>query len=688
VLRTGLVLAAALWLALDSLSVARADGPLIPGYTINSDGQRVPAPAGYVQENTVSGVELPCGAFDGPQDLFLDRATGNLLVADTGNDRVVVLNSAGEFSFEIGGEEAGLNAPEGLFVDDQGNIWVADTGNERVAVFAADGAFKAEYHRPESDFLEGYDFKPSKIVVDKRGFIYVVIGSEGNLGVLVMDSTERFRGFFGRTRVGFNLVRTLARLFATETQRRRMLRVRPAPLSNMVLDDLGFIYAVSPVLRRDQIQRLNSIGENVYGEVGLRTGAGRLWDKLTGKEGIKFGEEATVMRWDDTRRMNVPSYISSMFVDVAVDDLGIVSALDRQRLRVYQYDQAGNLLVVFGGQGLREGAFAQPVSIVAGSEGLLYVLDSRRDEILIFRPTEITRMIHQASHEYFDGRYQEAAAIWAEIAQRDTNFALAHSGLGKALMRQERFLDAMQEYRYAENKDGYSAAFGEYRYVWMRANFSWLGASVLVLLVAVALAARPLTNLVRELLVRIQGLRERSGLWAVPVLLVLAIAVRMAGLAVQSYHFQAQRPEQTRLLFEAGKVLIPWITWCVAAVAVGEIFYGEGTFRQILIGSAWALWPFIVLTVPLNLVTHVITREEKVLYQVGQYLIWALMVWQFYLQFRNLHNFEAGQAVGVMLLAVVGVLIIWGLLALVYALTSEIIRFIQQVALEIYVRRY
>jgi DNA-binding beta-propeller fold protein YncE len=683
-----LILAVALWLALDGLIVARADGPLIPGYTINSSGQRVSAPAGYVQQGTVSGVELPCGAFSGPQDLFLDRATGNLLIADTGNNRIVVLSAAGEFLFEIGGEEAGLSAPQGLFVDDQGNIWVADTGNERVAVFAADGTFMAEYHRPESDFLEGYDFKPSKVVVDKRGFIYVVIGSEGNLGILVMDSTERFRGFFGRTRVRFNLVRTLARLFATRAQRQRMLRVQPAPLSNMVLDDSGFVYAVSPVLRRDQIQRLNSIGENVYGEVGLRTGAGRLLDKLRGVEGQKFGEEVMATRWDGTRQMNIVYPISSVFVDVAVDDLGIVSALDSQRLSVYQYDQSGNLLVVFGGQGLREGAFAQPVGIVAGSEGLLYVLDSGRGEILAFRPTEITRLIHQASHEYFDGKYQEAARIWNEVAQRDTNFSLAHSGLGKALMRQERFLEAMQEYRYAENKDGYSAAFGEYRYLWMRANFGWLGASVIVLLVTVALASRPLTGAIRNLLFRIQRLRERSKLWAVPALLVLAIAVRMVGLTVQSYHFQAQRPEQTRLLLEAGKLLIPWITWCVAAVAVGEIFYGEGTFRQILIGSAWALWPFIVLTLPLNLMTHVITRDEKMLYQAGQYLIGVLMVWQFYQQFKNLHNFEIGQAIGVMLLALVGMVIIWGLLGLVYALTGEVVRFIQQVALEIYVRRY
>jgi hypothetical protein len=346
------------------------------------------------------------------------------------------------------------------------------------------------------------------------------------------------------------------------------------------------------------------------------------------------------------------------------------------------------LLTVFGGQGLRAGAFAKPVSIVAGTEGRLYVLDAARGVIQLFRPTEITRLVHEASSKYFDGKYDEAAVLWDEISQRNTNFALAHSGLGKALMRQERYLEAMQEYRYAQSKQGYSSAFHEQRYVWLRENFDWLGLSALALLTTTAATMNRMSHGFRRLLARVRALRERSGLWAVPVLLSLSVLVRMGGLAVQSYHFQAQRPEETRFLFEAGKILIPWITWCISAVAMGEIFYGEGTFRQIVLSSAWTLWPYIVFTLPLNLMTNVISLDEKLLYQVGEYLIWGGLVWLFFQQVRTLHNFGTGKAIGVTLLTLVGMLLIWILLGLVFALTGEIVRFVQQVALEIYVRRY
>lgn len=683
-----LIIVLALWLACNDLILASADGPIIPSYTIDSDGRRVPAPAGYMHTGTISGEVLACGAFSSPQDLFLDPATGNLLVADTGNNRIVVLNSAGEFSFETGGERGGLTAPEGVFVDVEGDIWVADTANGRVVDFTPDGTFKAEYHKPASDFLAGFDFKPSKLVVDQRGFIYAAAGSEDNLGVVVMDGTERFRGFFGRTRITFNLARVLARVLASKAQRRRMLRVRPAPLRNIHLDAWGFIYAVSPVLPRDQIQRLNSIGENVYGEVGTRTGAGRLWDKLLGKEGIEFGENEVKWRWDGARNMNVPFTLYPMFMDVAVDELGIVSVIDGQRNLIYQYDQAGNLLTIFGGTGLSAGSFAQPVSIVAGTEGRLYVLDAGRGSIQIFRPTALMRLIHQASHEYFDGKYDEAAALWGQIAQYNTNFALAHSGLGKALMRQERFVEAMQEYRYAENKYGYSDAFREYRYVWMRSHFNLLGLGMIALLAVAILGGHTLSRGLRRLVTTLRHLREHSGLWAAPALLLLAIVVRVVGLAVLSFHYRVQRPEETRLLFEGGKMLIPWVTWCIAALAVGEVFYGEGTFRRIVISSAWALWPFIVLTLPINLVTHLITWDERALWHAGQVVIWALVAWQFLQQIKTEHSFETRQAIVVMALTLLGMLMIWVLVGLVYALTSEIVRFARQILLEIYVRRY
>jgi hypothetical protein len=648
----------------------------------------VPAPTGYVQTAVISGEERLSGPFLAPSDIFLDIATNRLLVADTGNNRVVIMDTEGNYISEIGGESAGLNAPEGIFVDQKGDIWIADTGNRRIAVFSPEGVLKEEHRKPDSTYLEDVEFNPSKLVVDKRGFIYIVTGSQNNLGVLVVDGAERFRGFFGRTRIKFDLRRLITRVFATKAQRKRMLLVQPAPLGNLFLDSQGFIYAVSPILPLDQIQRLNSVGVNVYGDIGTRTGAGKLWDKLLGREGIFFGENELTWGWNNDMRMSVPQRRNPQFKDIAVDELGIVSVIDDRNKQIYQFDPAGNMLTIFGGSGSSAGFLQKPVSIVTGKDGLLYILDAGRGNIQVFRPTELTRMIHQASYEYFSGNYDKAAQIWNEISQRNTNFSLAHSGLGKALMSQKRYREAMQEYFYAENQDGYSMAFSEIRYLWMRENFAVLGIGFISLAAIGVFAFRKNQSSWSAFLGTIQTLRDRLGLWAVPILLGLTILSWMISLSVLSFQYRTRRPEEIRLLIESIKIIVPWISWCISASMVGEIFFGEGTFRKVTIASAWALWPLIVFPVPINLLTNIMSRNELTLHNVTWAFIWGLLVLQFLLVIKNVHNFEWGQAIFVMLLTLVGIIVLWVLAGLVFALTSEIFRFIRDIILEIYVRLY
>ena len=78
-----------------------------------------------------------------PSGLAVD-ATGNVYVSDPGNDRVRRVNAAGTISTFAGTGERGfggdggratealLNQPRGVAVDATGNVYVADTGNDRV----------------------------------------------------------------------------------------------------------------------------------------------------------------------------------------------------------------------------------------------------------------------------------------------------------------------------------------------------------------------------------------------------------------------------------------------------------------------------------------------------------------------------------------------------------------------------
>ncbi len=80
--------------------------------------------------------------FFGPRAIVIDRQN-RLLVTDTGNKRVQVFDSDGNFLGQFGKEGSAsgeFNEPVGLAIDGAGNIYVADTWNKRIQVF--DAAFR------------------------------------------------------------------------------------------------------------------------------------------------------------------------------------------------------------------------------------------------------------------------------------------------------------------------------------------------------------------------------------------------------------------------------------------------------------------------------------------------------------------------------------------------------------------
>lgn len=78
------------------------------------------------------------GEFLEPHDVAIDPS-GNVLVADTGNHRLVKLNSDGAYLTEVGAfgwDDGQFNEPTGVSAETGLDIYVADRQNQRVAVYS------------------------------------------------------------------------------------------------------------------------------------------------------------------------------------------------------------------------------------------------------------------------------------------------------------------------------------------------------------------------------------------------------------------------------------------------------------------------------------------------------------------------------------------------------------------------
>lgn len=426
-------------------------------YTINSQGNDIRSIAGFVYDGSITGLDIESGAFVRPESLFITK-DGMIYVADAGNNRIVQLDKNHQFVRIIGDADGPgkLGEPKGVYVKEDGTIYVADTKNGRIVLFNPDGTFDKEFIRPESPLIGStFSYSPSKIILDKRDYMYVV--SDGNTqGLIQLDPNGQFKGFYGANHVGFSWSRLFIRLIATDSQQQKIAAVRPAEFSNLDIDKEGFMYTTTIGEAFNQIKRLSPVGVDT-----LNIGAQR-----------QYGD------FHSAGPFAMPS-----FIGVSVDEDGIITALDLQSSKVFQYDKLGNFLFAFGGVGEQRGLFTTPADLAQTADGDIYVVDRGRNSIEVFRKTPFAALVQEASTLYVDGRYEDAQEMWQEVIRLNSNYEMAYQAIGKALYKEEKYKEAMEYFKLASARGDYSMAFKEYRKELVKENFAIIAISAIVLFI-------------------------------------------------------------------------------------------------------------------------------------------------------------------------------------------------------------
>lgn len=458
-----LLLTAGCWLVLSWASLARIPAGPFKSYVLDPDNIGVPSLVSFAVDGIVDGTSLGIGAFSWPEDLFLGP-DGYVYLADKRNNRVVKLTEEGQLVMQFGappqegtpglfGEDGDplkspyLNEPSGVFVGPDLTVYVADTENQRIALFDKDGRFLSAVGAPTSPLLEkGFTFRPSKLVMDTAGVLYVINGSDYR-GLVQMTVKGEFLGWYAPNRLKFDLGRVVARILATADQLNQMSKPVPPPHANIFVDRKGFLWSLIAAGAENQIKHIVSGGKNVFPEQAY----GQVfWGQ------VLLGEEVRS---------------EPRFSDLAVDDRGVLTVLDRANELLYQYNTDGDLLFVYGGPGNQKGLFRGPSSVIVDSRRRLWVLDSVTGLIQILRPTAFGELVYKASSLYARGFYKESADAWKQVATLNPNYRLARRGLGLAYMKQQRWRDAMRELYLGRYRGEFSQAFGRYLQEYMRGHF-------------------------------------------------------------------------------------------------------------------------------------------------------------------------------------------------------------------------
>jgi DNA-binding beta-propeller fold protein YncE len=656
---------------------APAAAALNDGYNYSYWGKAVPAPTPYIPERLIYGPDLQIGPLSSPQDLFILHGN-KVYIADTGNNRIIVLNKQLGVERVIGdfvnnGKKDVFNQPEGVFADLKGNIFVADTQNRRLVELTAEGEFVREIGTPKSTLIrQGFQYTPIKVVVDNSKRIYVI--SRGSYeGVIEFDSDGGFVGFIGTNRVKFNPADLFWKRISTKKQRDQMQQFIPLEFNNIDINEDGFMYTTtSEENSNSPIKKLNPSGVDILRSKGYFPPKG------------------------DIRTLDVGSVRgSSILVDVTSDEGGIYSALDSKRGRIFTYDKDGNLLYMFGGIGSQRGKFRTPSAIGMLGEQVI-VLDKDNNCLTVFEPTRYGGLIREAVTSLYNGKMEQSTDAWRKVLQLNSNFEVAYIGIGKSLMKQGNNNEAMEYFKLGNNREYYSEAFKRYRKDIVMKNFGYIVLGIVLVIgmivAVVKIANRQVAGQNYEEIGVLKNpfytmIHPFNGFWEMKYehkgrlkiaigILFLFVLFTIVKRQYSGFVVNFNNPADLNSISEMQYVVLPFLLWCVANWSLTTLMDGVGRFKDIVMAAGYSLMPFVIIYVPQTLYSQIITLNESPFYYLLDTIALLWFVWLLFVGTMTVHQYSAGKTVATMLLTMVVIGIIMFLGVLFFSMVQQIISFV------------
>ena len=613
-------------------------------------------------------------AFVSPMDMAIGKEV-NLYIADAGAHVILICSRDGEQVGSIG--EGVLQTPTGVYVTEDGTVYVADKDAKKVFVFDAQGNVTAEYGKPDSPIYgNSMDFKPTKVVANKTGTMYIIC--EGNMnGIVQLSPVEggSFLGYFGTNYTSLSPFQMIQRVILTDAQRAQMLSNIPSTPTNLHIDDTGLIYTVTQGDKETSLKKLNIAGKNL---------------------------------------LDSDPYYADLPAAVTTGNYNNILVADSDGY-IYEYNEDGELLFMFGGRDdgrQRVGLCNKVEAIAVDEDDRIYLLDSDKKQIHIFEPTEFTNLLHESLYLFSKGQYTQSKEPLSKVLQMNSMFDYANQAMGHAYLQEENYEQALKYFRLAKSFEGYSDAFWEVRNIWIR---NYLVAAVLAIAAVIVLirggkslyrkkyANRPTTQtgehiLLGQLRYSLYFMRHpmdgcygvkkegKNSWWCANILLGTFILISILEKYCSGFLVKTVREGRYDLITDIGKVLVIFIGLTACNYLVVTIHEGEGFFKDLYCAYAYCLTPYIVIKPFVILLSNVLTYNEVFLISFANIIVWTWVVILILLTLKEINNFTVGETAKALAITAFTVLILTLLVCIIYVLFSQVIDFVITVVREVVYR--
>ncbi len=569
----------------------------------------------YAATRTISAADLGLeDSFGEMSDLYCTE-DGCIYILSTTSSKLVVLNPDYTLketivAHDVDGEAIDFEGAQGVFVDTNGDLYISDTVNGRILITDSTGLYKDSWGVPDSPLIpDDFNYQPTRFIKDKDGYSYSIsLGCY--YGALAYSPTNEFMGFYGANRVKATALTTIQYLFdmltSNDTKKASSAKVLPYSFVDMAIDSDGYLTICSGKTSAwsnsvGQIRKISAGGSNILLKRDINGTA-------TASDSFNFLESRIVTKvgWSLAQDL--------VAIDISADDY--IFVLDKAYGLIYVYDNSCNLLGCFGGgigAGTELGKFNTPTALAIQGDALL-IADAKTQKITVLRQTDFGALCFQAQSLTLQGDYAEAEPLWEQVLEQDAACQLAYRGLASAAYSAKDYDAALEYAEKGLDYVTYDLAWQVKIKQFVSSYFIWFFVGAVLLVVGLGVLLVRMKKREKALIQNVKvktfftvvahpfrGFEDvkykKQGSLVIALILVVLFFFATALQATSTGFLFCQNSARTyNILYTLAQTVGLVLLWSIVNWLMCTLFSGKGSFKEVLIVTAYSLLPLIVYT--------------------------------------------------------------------------------------------
>lgn len=181
---------------------------------------------------------------------------------------------------------------------------------------------------------------------------------------------------------------------------------------------------------------------------------------------------------------------------------------------------------------------------------------------------------------------------------------------------------------------------------------------------------------------------QRGSMAAAHTFLFLFLLTYVLRLMCTNFQFITANVQFINIYEQCASLLLPFLILCIANWGLSTLFDGKGRFKDIYMAMCYALVPYILIQLPLVLISHLISFDEYAYYTVlaGISVIWSVAL--VFVGLMQVHDYSPGKTLLFIVATVFGAMIILFLILVFFSLLSDAIGYFVSLYREVIFRLY